>query len=91
MHSKKQDKNTVRHIGIHKNEDLLESETFQIPIDGSFQIFKERKKRGQTPFSLHSFRLKSMPLKMESDPHSVVELTGIEPVTSCLQSRRSPS
>ena len=44
MHSIKLE-NTVRHIEIHKNEDLLESETSQIPIDGSFQIVKERRKR----------------------------------------------
>ena len=38
-------KNTVRHIGIHKNESLPEKETHQIPIDGSFQIVKERRKK----------------------------------------------
>jgi hypothetical protein len=43
MHSKKQNKNTVRHIGIHKNEGPLEKATSQIPIDGSIQIVKEQK------------------------------------------------
>ena len=38
-------KNTVRHIGIHKNESLPEKETHQIPIDGSFQIVKEQRKK----------------------------------------------
>ena len=56
MHSKKQDKNTVRHIGIHKNEELLESELPQIPIDGSFQIVKEQK-TGSDPIFLNFFRL----------------------------------
>jgi hypothetical protein len=51
----------VRHIGIHKNEDLLESEISQIPIDGSFQIFKEHEngadQEGSEPFPDKSFRL----------------------------------
>ena len=91
MHSKKQDKNTVRHIGIHKNEELLESELPQIPIDGSFQIVKEHKK-GVRPLFPEKFSSLARAADSGSEPWVfLVELTGIEPVTSCLQSRRSPS
>jgi hypothetical protein len=51
-----------------------------------FQIFKDRNSdltKGQTEIRVTDFRL--------TFAQKVVEVNGIEPMTSCLQSRRSPN
>jgi hypothetical protein len=59
-------------------------------MDGSFQIVKEQKAKRCRSRCYSSSRLRlSFPVSKSGDV--VVELTGIEPVTPCLQSRCSPS
>ena len=85
----------MRHIEIHKNDEPPEKEFDQISIDGSFQIVKERRTlRGhaapgsekRAPTIVITVRALLIP-----SIGNLVELSGIEPLTPCLQSRCSPS